>query len=61
MCLKAAVLTTAAFDHKSASEGRSGAPLGDFCGPTWAPWGILQSVIRELFSGVVPERVPVEA
>ena len=25
------------------------------------PWGILQSVIRELFSGVVPGRVPVEA
>ena len=24
-------------------------------------WGILQSVIRELFSGVVPGRVPVEA
>ena len=25
------------------------------------PWGILQSVIREVFSGVVPGRVPVEA
>ena len=39
MCLKAATLTSAAFDHKCASEGRSGAPLGDFCCPTWAPLG----------------------
>ena len=39
MCFKAATLTSAVFDHKCASEGRSGAPLGDFCCPTWAPLG----------------------
>ncbi len=39
MGLKAAVLTTAALDHKSASEGRAGAPLGDFGEYLGLPWG----------------------
>ena len=60
MCLKASMFTTAAFDHKSASEGRSGAPLGDFWEHLGLPRDTLQSVISEFFSGVVPGRVPGE-
>ena len=52
------MLSTAPFDHKSVSEGRSGAPLGDFWEHLGVPWGGLDRSWGRSWGFLGPSWVP---